>query len=69
MKPKEYGLDMWQMAILECFHLSLKVIPTMQGALYESDFGVISAYAHDKGFNAIEVLGICQRLKNEFTKK
>lgn len=40
----------------------------MQGALYESDFGVISAYANDKEFNAIELLGFCQRLKDEFTK-
>lgn len=69
MKPQEYGLDDWQIAILGCFHLSLKVIPTMSGVLYENCFDVISAYAYDKGFNAIEVLSICQRLKSEFIKK
>lgn len=69
MKPLEYGLDEWQMAILGCFHLSLKAISTMQGAHYENDYMVIQDYAKEKTINAIELLGICQRLKSEFIKK
>ena len=41
----------------------------MQGVHYESDYAVIRDYAHEKKINAIELLGFCQRLKNEFTKK
>lgn len=69
MSATEYGLDMWQMAILECFHLSLKAVPTMQGVHYESDYTIIRDYAYEKKINSIELLGLCQHLKNEFTKK
>jgi len=69
MKAQEYGLDVWQMAVLECFHLSLNVLPSMGGVHYHNDYNVIKDYAQEKSMNAIEMLSVCLRLKNELQQQ
>lgn len=53
------------MAVLECFRLSLNAIPHMGGVHYQNDYNVIKDYATQKSMDAIEMLSVCLRLKNE----
>lgn len=57
------------MAALECFHLSLNVIPSMGGVNYQNDYAVVKDYAKKKGLDAIELLSVCLSLKNELQKQ
>lgn len=60
---------MWQMGMLECFHLSFQAIPTLSGAHYQNDYNVIQDYAKDRGFDALELLSVCQRIAESYKKK
>lgn len=41
----------------------------MTGVYYQNDYTVIKDYAEQESMNAIEVLSVCLRLKNELQKQ
>jgi len=57
------------MGALECFHLSLNAVPSMSGVHYLNDYAVVKDYALKKGFDAIELLNVCHRLKHTLSNK